>query len=186
MNGAASCRTARFPFEVQSYVYGLHVGRHEPQVAAPRNILLYLDSQWRRLREWHSGPCDVLAFAIRSLIELYFWTNRILESVELAQQFLNESDVEEEELLKEHLKIELEHDHMSLPRSVLKVLSSEWTGSRTRFKKTDKYEPLLYKERYQYIDASPWVINNLCRMHDRTCADSSSPMPSTIWLRLTN
>ena len=46
------------------------------------------------------------------------------------------------------------------------MLSSEWTGSRTRFKKTDKYEPLLYKERSQYIHASPWVINNLCRMHD--------------------
>jgi len=137
-----------------------------PQVVASRNVLLYIDSQWRRLHGWHRGPCDVLAFITRNLMELYFWTKRIVQSAELAQQFLNESDVEQQELFKEHLKIEPENDDASLARSLLKVLSNEWTGHRTRFEKTDKYEPLVYKECSKYIHASPWLINNLCRMHD--------------------
>jgi hypothetical protein len=114
------------------------------QARACRNVLMYLSSQWQRLHEWHTGACDVLAFVTRNLMELHFWTMRIVESEELAKHFLDESKLEQRELFREHLKIDPIDDDVNLARSLLVVLSREWTGRRTKFEKTDVYEPLVY------------------------------------------
>jgi len=141
----------------------------QPHLLAYHRIMVYIATQWERLQKWHSGPCDTLALVTRNLIELNFWVNRIGDSPAAGQEFMDQEDVEQREIFNDYLSnhTAAQDEEESLSVRSLRILSRDWpTERRVRVERADEYERSLFKDCSKLIHASPWVVNQPCRLHD--------------------
>ena len=91
---------------------------------------------------------------------------RIAESTASAEQFLSEAEVEQRELFRDYLNQHGDDGETLLTATLRVILEQGGKERRTRVEVTDDFERTLFKDCSKYIHASPWLINELCRLHD--------------------
>ena len=69
-----------------------------PQQVARAHILRYLDLQLSRAIRWADDEADLLAFVLRSQIDLWAWAKFVSRSVAETEQFLDETVIDVQEL----------------------------------------------------------------------------------------
>jgi hypothetical protein len=81
-------------------VIGLTIAEdnRSPQQVARVRILRYLDLQLSRAIAWAAREADLMAIVLRSQIELWAWAKFVAKGVTEAQQFLDETIIDAQEL----------------------------------------------------------------------------------------
>jgi hypothetical protein len=124
----------------------------DQQIARVR-ILKYLDIQLSRAVRWVEEDSDLMAGVMRSLIELKFWAEFVLESPEKATQFLSEATIDARELFDRLEKM--------VPPETYKLETLPPQAKRVNVEPSGAQESLLWKMSSKLIHPSSWVINDL-------------------------
>jgi hypothetical protein len=123
------------------------------QQRARYRILRYLDLQLSRAADWVDQEADLMAWVTRNLIELQFWANFVSESEENASQFLNESNIDLNEVAE---KLERLRPRDAEPMPELPPIS----GKRVSVKRTGEQEELTWKAACKMVHPTSYVIND--------------------------
>lgn len=132
-----------------------------PIDVAGRRIAVYVDLLWNRLSQWETADCDLLAWTTRNLFEAAFWARFVTDSVDNAQAFMSQADIDQKELFAAFL--EQQGDLTDMSHAAIAALAASVPGKRIQVRATDTADPLLYKECPKYIHVTAWVINNYAR-----------------------
>jgi len=134
----------------------------EGQELAKQKLRFYLDLQLDRLHDWAEGPVDLLAMVTRSLLELLFWTEYILETRPNAQRFLEEQRIDLAELMKKAvLAFEAESEAIfdETPEGFAELLALK--GKRVDGSKRGSLDAYTFKLCSKYIHPSSWLLAEL-------------------------
>lgn len=132
-----------------------------PIDVAGRRIAVYVDLLWKRLSQWETADSDLLAWTTRNLLEVAFWTRFVTESVDNAQAFISQADIDQKELFCAFL--EQQGDPTDMGHAAVAALAASVHGKRTQVRATNTADPLLYKECSKYVHVTAWLINNYDR-----------------------
>lgn len=121
------------------------------QQKARVGILRHLDRQLRRAVVWVDEEADLTAIALRNLIELRFWTEYISAGPEQTEKFLNEVNIDIQDL---HAKME-----KAFPGS-LEPLPPLPKGRRIDLTRVDDNEEYNFKLCSKLIHATALTINH--------------------------
>jgi hypothetical protein len=136
--------------------------RGEEQESAKQKLCFYLDLQLERLHDWAEGPVDLLAMVTRSLLELLFWTEYVLETRQNAERFLAEQRIDLAELMKKAvLAFEAESNEMfsETPEGFADLLALK--GRRVDGSKRGALDAYTFKLCSKYIHPSAWLLAKL-------------------------
>ena len=140
----------------------------EPATVAPaqglvrQHLRAYLDLQLERLHDWAEGPVDLLAVVTRSLLELLFWVEYVLESKQNAERFLEEHRIDLAELVKKAISaFEAEAKEMfnESPEGLAALLAIK--GKRIDGSKRGALDAYTFKLCSKYIHPSSWLLIDL-------------------------
>lgn len=115
-------------------------------------ILRVLNRQLYRAHLWVEYDADLLAWVMRNLIELKFWTKFISDSEENATRFLNELNNDMNELYDQMVKA---HGADVAKMDKLPVIDPK----RVRVEPSDGQESLTWKLACKLIHQTSWLIN---------------------------
>ena len=134
-----------------------------PTDIAGRRIAIYMDVLWRRMREWETADLDFLAWTVRNLLELHFWTQFIAEKPENATAFIQEAEIDQRELFDVFLK--QQGDFSDIGHCAMRVLVRDVlpAGRPRKILNADVDNPLLYKECCKYVHVTSWLLNGYDR-----------------------
>jgi hypothetical protein len=120
------------------------------------NILRYLDLQLERASKWADDDTDLMAEVMRNLIELLFWAEYVSESMDNAERFRKESDVDSKELMERLVKAM----NPELITDQIRELAAMDLGKRVPPKRADDQEEFIWKFCSKLIHPSSLIINN--------------------------
>ena len=126
------------------------------QQIARVNILRYLDIQLGRASKWADDDADLMAQVMRSLIDLLFWAQYVTESMDNAERFRKESDVDSKELMERLVKVMTPE----LITDQIREFAAMDLGKRVPPKRTDDQEEFIWKFCSKLIHPSSLIINN--------------------------
>jgi hypothetical protein len=126
--------------------------KRSDQQRARYRILRYLDMQLYRAVLWVEAEADLLAWIMRNLIEIKFWTKFVSESEANATRFLNEANIDMNELYERMQKA-----HPDTPEMELLPVSDP---NRVRIGPSEGQESVTWKVACKLIHPSSWVVNN--------------------------
>lgn len=132
------------------------------QGLARQHLRSYLDLQLERLHDWAEGPVDLLAVVTRSLLELLFWVEYVLESKQNAERFLDEQRIDLAELVKKAIAaFEAEAKEMfnESPEGLAALLAIK--GKRIDGSKRGALDAYTFKLCSKYIHPSSWLLIDL-------------------------
>ena len=127
-----------------------------------QHLRSYLDLQLERLHEWAEGPVDLLAMITRSLLELLFWVEYVLENKQNAERFLDEKRIDLAELVKKAIAaFELEAGEIfnESPEGLAALLAVK--GKRIDGSKRGALDAYTFKLCSKYIHPSSWLLIDL-------------------------
>jgi hypothetical protein len=127
-----------------------------------RHLRSYLDVQLERLHDWAEGPVDLLALVTRSLLELLFWVEYVLENKQNAERFLEEHRIDLAELVKKAISaFEVEAKEMfdESPEGLAALLAVK--GKRIDGSKRGALDAYTFKLCSKYIHPSSWLLIDL-------------------------
>jgi hypothetical protein len=136
--------------------------RAPAQELARQNLRSYLDLQLERLHEWAEGPVDLLALVTRSLLELLFWVEYVLEAQQNAERFFEEQRIDLAELVKKAISaFEAEAKEMfdETPEGLAELLALK--GKRVDGSKREALDAYTFKLCSKYIHPSSWLLVEL-------------------------
>jgi hypothetical protein len=122
------------------------------QQRARYRILRVLDRQLYRSHSWVEYDADLLAWVMRNLIELKFWTKFVSESEENATRFLSELNNDMNELYDQMVKA---HGADVAKMDKLPVIDPK----RVRVEPSEGQESLTWKLACKLIHQTSWLIN---------------------------
>jgi hypothetical protein len=122
------------------------------QQRARYRILRILDRQLYRAHFWVEYDADLLAWVMRNLIELKFWTTFVSESEANAIRFLSEVNNDMNELYLQMLKA---HPDDTPEMDFLPEIAK-----RVRVEPSSGQESVTWKLASKLIHQSSWLINN--------------------------
>jgi hypothetical protein len=140
----------------------------ETPAAAPaqgvvrQHLRSYLDLQLERLHDWAEGPVDLLAVVTRSLLELLFWVEYVLEDKQNAERFLEEHRIDLAELVKKAIaafEAEAKEIFDESPEGLAALLAVK--GRRVDGAKRGALDAYTFKLCSKYIHPSSWLLVDL-------------------------
>src|SRR5579872_4388899 len=123
----------------------------DQQIARVR-ILRHLDVQLERAARWIDQDADVMAWVLRSLIELKFWAHFVSDSMDNANRFLHEQSIDARELYEGLEKL--------VPAGIYKLEVPLPGGKRVPVEPSGETESLIWKMCSKLIHPTSCVINN--------------------------
>jgi hypothetical protein len=132
------------------------------QEVVRQHLRKYLDLQLERLYDWAEGPVDLLALVTRSLLELLFWTEFVLEANQNAQRFFEEQRIDLSELVRKAVSaFEAETKAMfdETPEGLSALLAVK--GKRVENSKRNDLDAYTFKLCSKYIHPSSWLLMDL-------------------------
>lgn len=141
------------------------------QELARQHLRSYLDLQLERLHDWAEGPVDLLAMVTRSLMELLFWVEYVLESKQNAERFFEEQRIDLAELVRKAIAaFEAEAKEMfdETPEGLAALLAIK--GKRVDSSKRGELDAYTFKLCSKYIHPSSWLLVD---MDDRLNSEMS-------------
>jgi hypothetical protein len=132
---------------------------NEPQHRAGLLLANYSCEQLTRACEWLEGPNDLLALALRNLIETWFWTRYIGAAESNASNFLSESEIDGNELIKTAVPaiLEAQVEHYAALNELLEDARND-RRRRADSVRDSQEEQFLYKYCSKYIHPSSWLL----------------------------
>ena len=124
--------------------------RSDQQMARVR-ILRYLDRQLARAIKWIEDEADLIAMVLRSQIELRFWTEYISTGPEETEKFLNEVNIDIQDL---HAKMDKAYP------GALEAMPAMPKGKRIDLTRLDDNEEYSFKLCSKLIHATALTINH--------------------------
>lgn len=122
----------------------------------------YLNLQLDRLFDWADGPLDLLAMVTRSLLELLFWTEYVLEANLNAERFFEEQRIDLAELVRKAIsafEAEAEKIFDETPEGLQALLAVK--GKRIEGSKRGNLDAYTFKLCSKYIHPSSWLLVDL-------------------------
>jgi hypothetical protein len=122
----------------------------------------YLNLQLDRLFDWADGPLDLLAMVTRSLLELLFWTEYVLEANLNAERFFEEQRIDLAELVRKAIsafEAEAEKILDETPEGLQALLAVK--GRRIEGSKRGNLDAYTFKLCSKYIHPSSWLLVDL-------------------------
>jgi hypothetical protein len=122
----------------------------------------YLDLQLERLHDWAEGSVDLLALVTRSLLELLFWVEYVLQTKENAARFFDERRIDLAELVRKAISaFEAEAKELfdETPDGLSALLTIK--GKRVDGSKRGHLDAYTFKLCSKYIHPSSWLLVDL-------------------------
>lgn len=116
-------------------------------------FVTYLDMQAQRLETSLIGPMDLLALAVRNLLEFWSLINQVFASQKARAEFIGEMYVDAEE-------IRVRAERMGIPRHMLSSEPPEWPEipEKRTVVMRDKYDEYMFKLCSKHIHPSAVTI----------------------------